>query len=256
MLDAMVGFSRLSPISVAPPWASALAAVERRRATRKGLRVAYVSDIAGIGVDAEIDAICRTRRASPARRRRHGRGDRFRCLRRARSLPDLARRLDGRPAVRATSTQLDAVRREPARATSKAGLRSPRSISRRPNRRAHRRCFTAFATLFERFDVLLTPAAPVQAVPGRDELSDRDQRPQARKLCRLDRAGLPGHAGEPAGRQRAGRHDAAIGLPVGLQIVAPRFEEPRILSVAKLVQQINPIGWPAEIEQRAGQNTD
>ena len=29
MLDAMVGFSRLSPISVAPPWQSALAAVER-----------------------------------------------------------------------------------------------------------------------------------------------------------------------------------------------------------------------------------
>src|SRR3954470_21100417 len=29
VLDAMVGFSRLSPISVAPPWPSALAAVER-----------------------------------------------------------------------------------------------------------------------------------------------------------------------------------------------------------------------------------
>ena len=29
MLDAMVGFSRLSPISVAPPWNSALAMVER-----------------------------------------------------------------------------------------------------------------------------------------------------------------------------------------------------------------------------------
>ena len=58
MLDAMVGFSRLSPISVAPPWQSALAEVERRT-DAKGLRVAYVSDIAGIGVDAEIDDICR-----------------------------------------------------------------------------------------------------------------------------------------------------------------------------------------------------
>ncbi len=36
----------------------------------------------------------------------------------------------------------------------------------------------------------------------------------------------------------------ADGLPVGLQIVAPRFEEPRILGVAKLIQQGNPIGWP------------
>src|SRR5262245_51219267 len=58
MLDAMVGFSRLSPISVAPPWQSAFAEVERAADTR-GLRVAYASDIAGIGVDAEIDAICR-----------------------------------------------------------------------------------------------------------------------------------------------------------------------------------------------------
>ena len=35
-------------------------------------------------------------------------------------------------------------------------------------------------------------------------------------------------------------------LPVGLQVVAPRFEEPRILSVMKLIQQANPIGWPPQ----------
>src|SRR6202171_4264771 len=58
MLDAIVGFSRLSPISVAPPWQSVLAEVERHTGA-EGLRVAYVSDIAGIGVDAEVDDICR-----------------------------------------------------------------------------------------------------------------------------------------------------------------------------------------------------
>ena len=46
----------------------------------------------------------------------------------------------------------------------------------------------------------------------------------------------------PAGSVPAGM--TADGLPVGLQIVAPRFEEPLILSVAKLVQETNPIGWP------------
>jgi amidase len=46
----------------------------------------------------------------------------------------------------------------------------------------------------------------------------------------------------PAGSVPAGL--TRDGLPVGLQIVAPRFEEPRILSVAKVVQQMNPIGWP------------
>ena len=57
-LDAIVGFTRLSPISVAPPWRSALAELQRRDDI-KGLRVAYVSDIAGIGVDVKIDSICR-----------------------------------------------------------------------------------------------------------------------------------------------------------------------------------------------------
>src|SRR5580658_1810365 len=58
MLDAMVGFSRLTPTSVAPPWKSAREAVTHAN-DAKGLRVAYASDIAGIGVDPEIDAICR-----------------------------------------------------------------------------------------------------------------------------------------------------------------------------------------------------
>src|SRR5579885_2972624 len=55
MLDAIAGFSRVSPISVSAPWqGKLLAAVEERR-DLKSLRVAYVSDIAGIGVEAEID---------------------------------------------------------------------------------------------------------------------------------------------------------------------------------------------------------
>src|ERR1700716_1184719 len=58
MLDAIVGFSRTSPISVAPPWASARAIVANAK-DAKGLRIAYVSDIAGIGIEPEIDAICR-----------------------------------------------------------------------------------------------------------------------------------------------------------------------------------------------------
>jgi Asp-tRNA(Asn)/Glu-tRNA(Gln) amidotransferase A subunit family amidase len=38
-------------------------------------------------------------------------------------------------------------------------------------------------------------------------------------------------------------------LPVGLQIIGPRFEEPKILALAKLVQQANPIGWPPIVGQ-------
>ena len=53
----------------------------------------------------------------------------------------------------------------------------------------------------------------------------------------------------PAASVPAGKSPA--GLPVGLQIVAPRFQEPRILGLAKLVQQAHPIGWPPVAEAPA-----
>ena len=36
----------------------------------------------------------------------------------------------------------------------------------------------------------------------------------------------------------------AAGLPIGLQIIGPRFAEPKILAAAKLVHEINPTTWP------------
>jgi len=44
------------------------------------------------------------------------------------------------------------------------------------------------------------------------------------------------------------------GLPVGMQIVASRFEEPLILRVARLIHQESGVGWPpaAEISTRRG----
>ena len=49
--------------------------------------------------------------------------------------------------------------------------------------------------------------------------------------------------GLPAGSVPAGM--TRDRLPVGLQVVAPRFEEPRILSVMpSWCSRRNPIGWP------------
>jgi amidase len=239
MLDAMVGFSRLSPISVAPPWASARAAVARATDAR-GLRVAYASDIAGIGVEAEIDEICR----QAAQRLRDagatveeisfdvsdGRapyqtwrgawmvGQQFANLAR---LEELGDNLKGNVKRGLSVTALDLAAAEQTRLD----------------------VFHRFRALFEHHDVLLTPAAPVKPFPiemsfpteinGRKFESYVDWIAPAFLITLVS---LPA-ASVPAGKTR----DA---LPVGLQIVAPRFEEPLILSVAKLVQQANPIGWP------------
>jgi amidase len=239
MLDAMVGFSRLSPISVAPPWQSARDAVART-ADAGGLRIAYASDIAGIGVDAEIDAICR----DAARRLRdagasvkeiafdvsEGR-DPYQAWRGAwmvgQQLANLARleefgeNLGGNVKRGLTVTALDLATAEATRIN----------------------VFDRFRVLFERFDLLLTPAAPVKPYPVELNFpTEINGRAFENYVDWIAPAFLVTLVSLPAGSVPAGR--TADGLPVGLQIVAPRFEEPLILSVAKLVQQANPIGWP------------
>jgi amidase len=239
MLDAIVGFSRLSPISVAPPWQSALAEV-RRAEDAKGLRIAYASDIAGIGVEAEIDAICKTAAHGLQALGAHveevsfdvseGRdpyqtwrgawmvGQRYADLGR---LAELGENTRGNVERGLTVTARDIAQAEQTR----------------------QRVFLRFRDLFERYDLLLTPAAPVKPYPVEKNFPDTINGQKFDNYIDwiapaflITLVSLPA-ASVPAGKTRDG-------LPVGLQIVAPRFEEPRILSLAKLVQGLNPIGWP------------
>jgi len=103
--------------------------------------------------------------------------------------------------------------------------------------------FHRFRELFERFDILLTPAAPVKPYPVEMNFPNEIN---GRKLDNyidwIAPAFLITLVSLPAASVPAGK--SSDGLPVGLQIVAPRFEEPRILSIAKLVQAAHPIGWP------------
>jgi amidase len=239
LLDAMTGFSRISPISVAPPWASARDIV-RDSGDAKGLRIAYAPDIAGIGVDAEIDTICR----DTARRLRDagatvdeisfdvsdGRapyqvwrgawmvGQRYAQLDR---LEEFGPNLQGNVKAGLKVTALDLAAAEQTRAV----------------------VFQRFAKLYDQYDLLLTPAAPVKPYPIEKNFPDEiNGRKFENYVDWIAPAFLVTLVSLPAGSVPAGK--TKDGLPVGLQIVAPRFEEPLILSVAKLVQQANPVGWP------------
>jgi amidase len=239
MLDSMIGLSRLSPMSVAPPWASALAVVERSDDC-KGLRIAYASDIVGIGVDVEIDAICER-----AVRRLSGMGaaveqvsfdvsegrDPYQTWRgawmvgqqfvRLSQLGQFGANLKGNVKAGLNVTALDLAEAEQIRL----------------------QVFHRFRALFERFDLLLTPAAPVRPYPVTMNFpSEINGRTFENYVDWIAPAFLVTLVSLPAGSVPAGM--TADGLPVGLQIVAPRFDEPRILSVAKLIQQGTPIGWP------------
>ena len=239
MLDAMVGFSRASPISVAPPWASARAIVADAN-DLKGLRIAYVSDIAGIGVEPEIDDICRNTAMS---------------LRDAgASVDEIAFDIsDGKSPYQAWRglwmvgqqfANLDHLEEFGLnlKGNVKAGFKvTPLDFAASEQKRAQ--LFARFADFFEKYDLLITPQSPVKQFPVEMNF------PSLINGKKLDNytdwiAGsfLITLMSLPGGSVPAGQTDD--GLPVGIQIVGPRFEEPLILSVMKIVQQTHPIGWP------------
>jgi len=244
VLDSIVGFSRLSPISVAPPWQSTFAEVERC-ADLDGIRIAYVTDLAGIGVDAEIDRVC----AVAAGRLSHA-GAKIEQI-----AFDVS---DGRDAyqtwrglwmVGQQYENIGALERfgDNLKGNVEAGLKL-RALDIAAAEKKRQEVFHRFRALFEHFDVLLTPAAPVKPFPVEMNFPyEINGRKFHNYVDWIAPAFLITLAGLPAASAPAGlTYD---GLPVGMQIVAPRFEEPLILSVAKFVQRTSDVGWPPEFAQ-------
>ena len=238
-LDALTGFSRISPISVAPPWRSASEALASGD-DLKGLRAAYVSDIAGIGVEPEVDAICRSAAAAlqklgaeveeiefdaSAGRAAYQTWRGFWMVgqqyQRLAHMGELGRNLKGNIEAGLKLTALDYARAEHARED----------------------VFHRFRKLFERFDVLLTPAAPVKPFPVEMNFpASINGRKLENYIDWIAPAYLITLVSLPAASAPAGR--SQDGLPIGMQIVAPRFEEPLILRVAREIHRQSGVGQP------------
>lgn len=89
-----------------------------------------------------------------------------------------------------------------------------------------------FDAVFERFDVLACPSSPVTAF----KLGDRSHDPIKMKLA--DTCTIPANlAGLPALSLPCG---FASGLPVGLQLIAPAFQESRIFRTALAYESVSP----------------
>jgi len=239
LLDAMTGLSAKSPLSCAAPWKSARERLAKARNLR-GLRLAYAPDIAGIGVDEEIERICRTAaldlRAAGA------------------AVEEIEINMsDGRDAFLAlrgeamVGNHLERLERigelgDNLAGNIRAGLALTISeIARAEHKRAE--IWHRWRALFERYDFVLTPTAPVPPFPVEKNYPEVIQ---GRKLHNyMDWIGptfLVSLAALPAASVPAGLTSAK--LPVGLQIVGPRFSEPAILTVAKFVEAAHPIGLP------------
>ena len=246
MLDAMVGFTRLSPISVVPPWQSTLAELERREDI-KGLRVAYVSDLAGIGVETEIDSICRGAAAALAKLGTQVEEIAFDVS----AAREAYRTWRGFIIAGQNYRRLDKLDRLGVnlRGNIEAGLKL-KALDYSAAAEKRLETYNRFNALFERFDVLLTPCSPVKQFPVEQNFPDRingraleDYTDWFASNYIVTLVSLPA-ASAPAGLSKDG-------LPVGMQIVAPRFEEPLILRVARLIHEASGVGWPpiAEISK-------
>lgn len=103
--------------------------------------------------------------------------------------------------------------------------------------------------LFERYDVIVTPTAPVAAFPlGIDYPSEIDGVPINNPFEQLGLTSLFNMTGHPAISVPAGWTEAD--LPVGLQIVGPWRDDERVLKVAAAYEQARPWAhrWPALVE--------
>jgi amidase len=239
MLDALTGFSRISPISVAPPWQSALAELDQRDDI-KGLRLAYVSDIAGIGVEAEIDTMCRSAAAAleklgaQVEHIAFDASDGRAPYQTWRGFWMVGQQYQRLAQIKEFGPNL--------RGNVEAGLKL-NALDFAAAEHQREALFHRFRALFERHDVLLTPAAPVKPYPVEMNFPDRiNGKSFENYIDWIAPAYLITLVSLPAATAPAGL--SQDGLPIGMQIVAPRFEEPLILRVARHIHRASKVGRP------------
>ncbi len=238
MLDGMTGFSLKHPASVPPPWASACDIVARAENLR-GMRLAYVADLGGTGIDSEVARICR---------------DAARALERdGAAVEEIAAdfsdgvqpfiTLRGESMVGNHLERLD--RLERLNPNLAGNIRLGLDVKILDIARAERKrteVFHRWRALFERYDLVLTPCSPVPPFPvDQNYPTEIGGKKLDNYIAWIAQTFLVSLATLPAASAPAGL--TASRLPVGLQIVGPRFAEPRILACAKFVERVNPLGW-------------
>jgi amidase len=236
-LGAIAGPSARAPLSSAPG-PDPLVAV--RAASPRGMRIAYCRDVAGIGVDADVEATCRA--AVEALARAGAEVEEVALdLSRARPAFLALRGLWFVAQLRAYLDRIEALGENVAR-NVRAGLATTtRQLADAESVRAD--VAAEMARIHARCDLLLTPTVavppfrvdegPPSAISGRPMTSYVDW---LAPTFVLSLTGLP-VVSVPAGLDRSG-------LPAGLQAVAPARREDLALALAAAVQALRPLPDP------------
>jgi amidase len=238
MLQAVAGADPRAPLGQPIHGRDFVAAVHA--GPKRGARVAYCPDIAGIGIDASVEAACR--RAALALRDAGVTVDEIEFdLGFAR---DAFLALRGEWFVAWMYDRLDRIDEfgVNVRNNTKSGLEaSPRDLGAAHNARG--RVWHLFREFFKRYDHLLTPTMCVSPFPVEqnypEHVAGRQMRTYVDWLAPtflLSLTGLP-VASTPCGLD-------AAGMPAGIQIVGGPRDEEGVLALAGVIQSLNAIGLP------------
>lgn len=240
MIDAMIGLDPYWPISAAPPWGSALDIVRASRSCA-GLRVAFARDIAGFGLDEEVEKICRS--AAFALKEAGAEveeidldaSDGFEAYKTLRGEWMVGQQFERLGMLDQFGVNL--------KGNVLAGLKLT-TLQTAEAEQVREKVWARFKRHLEVYDYILTPASPVLPYSLTKAFPDEIGRKQLDNYIDwIAPCFLVTFTGFPAASIPAGL--TASGLPVGIQIVGRRFDEPGILSVGKSMEALRPIGRPA-----------
>ena len=209
-------------------------------ASHRSLRVAYCPDIAGIGVDPDVERVCRA--ASLALKDAGVSVEEIDLDLSAAKPAFMA--LRGLWFVTQMFTRLDMQERFGPNVGS--NVRSGLEVTTKELAAAEHyrgRLFLQFCELFSKYDHLLTPCVAVPPFPVEqnypDSIAGKPMKTYIDWIAPtfvLSLTGLP-VASVPAGLD-------SHGMPVGLQIAGHQFGEESVLGLAALIQKLRPIGLP------------
>jgi amidase len=238
MLQAIAGPSEYSPIAQPARGRDFVGAM--RAGPARGIRVAYCRDIAGIGIDSDIERICQNA---------------------ARGLEDVAASVEeidldlspGRSAFLALRglwfvaqmfPRLDKRNRFGTNVSN--NVRSGLEVTTADLAAAEAfrgRLWHQFREFFMRFDYLLTPCMAVPPFPVEQNYPDTIAgKPMQTYIDWIAPTFVLSLTGLPVASVPVGLD--SNGLPVGLQIVGRQFGEESVLALAGAIQKLNPIGLP------------
>jgi amidase len=206
----------------------------------RDVSIGYVADIAGLGVDAEVERVCRA--AALRLDTAHAAVTELAL--------DLSEGIDAYQVLRGEwmvaqyTDRLDRLHEfGPNLAGNiESGLKlTSRDLALAEQKRA--KIWHQLRRFFDDYDLLLTPTVPVPPFPVEKNYPTEIA---GRKLDTYTTwfasAFIVSLVALPAASAPAGM--TSSGLPVGIQIIGPRCSEPRILACAKFITELSPIGRP------------